>query len=114
MSIQKTHRKLYYSLRQTAEMVGVSMAALKGWEAHFPTLRPSRNRAGNRQYTEKEIALLLMIKELLVDRELSPEAAREALKDRRASLENDGHLRLKKALAEIRLEIHEILELLKG
>ena len=46
MSIQKKKKKLYYSLRQTASMTGLSVAVLKNWEKEFPEVQPARNRAG--------------------------------------------------------------------
>ena len=64
--IQKPQKKLYYSLRQTAEMTGLTTQLIKNWEKESDQLAPMRNRAGNRHYTENDILLLFRLKELLL------------------------------------------------
>lgn len=115
MSIQKPPKKLYYSLRQTAAMTGLSVAVLKNWEKEFPELQPARNRAGNRHYTDSDLTLLFRIKELLIEKKLSPEETRERLRRNpsRPAPELSEIVRLKKVLAEIKLEVEEILILLR-
>ncbi len=54
---------------------------LRYWEREFGCLNPSKNRAGNRVYTDKDIKVLKVIKKLLrVDR-LPVVAAKNLLKD---------------------------------
>lgn len=115
MSIQKPPKKLYYSLRQTAAMTGLSVAMLKNWEKEFPELQPARNRAGNRHYTDSDLTLLFRIKELLLEKKISPAEIRERLRSNpaRPAPEVAEVVRLKKVLAEVRLEIEEILMLLR-
>ncbi|MCB0298120.1 MAG: MerR family transcriptional regulator [Calditrichaeota bacterium] len=115
MSIQKPPKKLYYSLRQTASMTGLSVAVLKNWEKEFPEVQPARNRAGNRHYTDSDLTLLFRIKELLLEKKLSPEEIHTRLRSHPAqpAPEVADVVRLKKVLAEIKLEIEEILLLLR-
>ncbi|MFQ5584731.1 MAG: MerR family transcriptional regulator, partial [Calditrichia bacterium] len=80
MRIQKPQKKLYYSLRQVCNMLGVSDNVLKSWEKEFSQIKPVRNRADNRYFVEKDLALLFYIKELLVDEKLSYDEARRKLK----------------------------------
>ena len=112
MSIQKPQKKLYYSLRQTASMVGLTPDNLKSWEKEYSQLKPRRNRAGNRYYTDKDLTLLFQIKAMLVEKKWAVEKIRHYLKTNGEENTETEPLRLKKALAEIKMEISEILEIL--
>ena len=57
--------KLYYSISEVAEIAGVEQHVLRYWESEFPKLKPKKNRAGNRQYREKDIKIVRYIKHLL-------------------------------------------------
>ena len=47
--------KLYYSIREVSEYTGVKAHVLRYWEQEFPTLKPKKNRAGNRSYRPRDI-----------------------------------------------------------
>ncbi len=113
MSIQKPPAKLYYSLRQASEMVGVQPTTIKSWEKDYTQLQPSRNRAGNRYYTDKDLNLLFLIKELLIEQKLSVEEIQHRLRRRRSENQANESIYLKRLLAEIKLEIREIKSLLE-
>ena len=53
---------------------------LRYWESEFPQLAPAKNRAGNRIYRDKDIELILFIKNLLYNRKYTIEGARQKLK----------------------------------
>lgn len=112
MIIRKPQKKLYYSLRQVLEMTGLTESMLKRWEQEFPQLKPLRNRAGNRHYTEKDLNLIFLIKELLEEKKLSPDEIRTRLRTHRFQLSENETVGLKRTLAEIKLEVQEILEMI--
>ena len=58
-------KKLYYSIGEVSEMVGLKPYVLRYWETEFKQLSPPKNRAGNRTYRQKDIDLILKIKDLL-------------------------------------------------
>src|SRR5210317_914964 len=60
-----SRKKLYYSISEVAELTGVEQHVLRYWESEFPKLRPKKNRAGNRQYRDKDIKIIRYIKHLL-------------------------------------------------
>lgn len=72
-------RKLYYSIREVSERVGQKPHVLRYWETEFDQLRPKKNRAGNRAYTEHDIETLLEIQRLLKDEKYTIEGARQRL-----------------------------------
>jgi DNA-binding transcriptional MerR regulator len=75
--------KLYRSISEVSELVGVKPHVLRYWETQFSMLRPRKNRAGNRMYRPDEIKLLMRIKELLYDRRFTIAGARRRLLDER-------------------------------
>ena len=56
-------KKLYYSIGEVSEMVGLKSYVLRYWETEFKQLSPPKNRAGNRTYRQKDIDLIMKIKE---------------------------------------------------
>jgi DNA-binding transcriptional MerR regulator len=54
---------------------------LRYWETEFDQLKPQKNRAGNRIYTNKDIQLIMHIKGLLRERKYTIEGARKILED---------------------------------
>ena len=63
--MQDSAQKLYFSITEVSKMLGEEQHVLRYWEREFSQLRPRKNRAGNRIYTERDIAVLLVIRKLL-------------------------------------------------
>jgi DNA-binding transcriptional MerR regulator len=72
-------KKLYYSISEVSRMVGLEQYVLRYWETEFEQLRPQKNRAGNRIYTDKDIELIRLIKQLTRDQRYTIEGARQVL-----------------------------------
>jgi DNA-binding transcriptional MerR regulator len=72
--------RLYYSISEVSDHLGVEQHVLRYWETEFPKLNPPKNRAGNRTYRKKDIDMLLEIKKLLYDEKFTIEGARQRLK----------------------------------
>jgi DNA-binding transcriptional MerR regulator len=79
----ESESKLYRSISEVSEMVGVKPHVLRYWETQFSMLRPKKNRAGNRMFRPDEIKLLMQIKELLYQRRFTIAGARRRLLDER-------------------------------
>ncbi len=73
-------KKLYYSIGEVSEKTDLKQYVLRYWESEFPSLAPSKNRAGNRVYREKDITLIQYIKHLLYDKKFTIEGAKQKLK----------------------------------
>ncbi|MBL7975560.1 MAG: MerR family transcriptional regulator [Candidatus Kapabacteria bacterium] len=71
--------KLYYSIKQVGEMFDEEQHILRYWEREFDMLKPQKNRAGNRVYTEKDLRVLRVIKKLLRQDRLSVTQAKAKL-----------------------------------
>lgn len=72
-------KKLYYSISEVARMVDLEQYVLRYWESEFEQLRPQKNRAGNRIYTEREIALVRLIKRLTREERYTIDGARQVM-----------------------------------
>ncbi|GAB3938233.1 MerR family transcriptional regulator [Larkinella terrae] len=72
--------KRYYGIREVADMLGVNISKLRFYEKEFPTLKPRKNRAGDRIYTKDDISHLRGILELVEEKKLTLEGARQHLK----------------------------------
>ena len=71
--------KLYRSISEVSDLVGVKPHVLRYWETQFSMLRPKKNRAGNRMYRPEELKVLMRIKELLYERRYTIAGARRTL-----------------------------------
>lgn len=72
-------KKLYYSISEVSKITDVEQYVLRYWETEFETLKPQKNRAGNRIYTNKDIQLVLYIKNLLREKKYTIEGAKNIL-----------------------------------
>ncbi len=73
-------KKLYYSIGEVAELTSLKAYVLRYWETEFPVLKPTKNRAGNRIYKDRDLKILFHIKYLLYDQKYTIEGARKQLK----------------------------------
>ncbi|HPN38630.1 MAG TPA: MerR family transcriptional regulator [Melioribacteraceae bacterium] len=81
-------KKLYYSISEVSKLAEVEQYILRYWESEFEQLRPSKNRAGNRVYTNEDIKLIFKIKKLLRDEKYTVEGAKRVLIDGSDKIEN--------------------------
>jgi len=75
-----TIKKLYYSISEVSEITELKAYVLRYWETEFGQLNPPKNRAGNRTYRQKDIEIILKIKDLLYDKKYTIDGARNILK----------------------------------
>ena len=79
--------KIYYTIGETAQMLGVNTSTLRFWETEFDCLRPTKTARGERRYTHGDIDLLRHILYLTHEKGFTLEGAKEQLKrERRASI----------------------------
>ena len=78
--MKKSVQKLYYSIGEVSELLGVKSHVLRYWETQFPMLKPKKNRAGNRIYRVRDIKYIMTIKNLLYEMGFTIAGARKELK----------------------------------
>lgn len=113
-------KKLYYSITEVGKEVDEETHILRYWEKEFEQLNPRKNAAGNRIYTEEDIAIVREIKKLIRDEKLSLSGAKERMHnfDKKNKLpfksdENENNIS-KENLIELKNILKEISDLLKS
>ncbi len=76
---QNKKLKLYYSIKEVAEMFNVSESLLRYWESEFPTLHPKTTSNNVRQYTESDIKQVRNIHNLVKVRGFKIASARKMI-----------------------------------
>lgn len=95
--------KLYYNIREVAEMVNLPEHTLRFWEKEFSGLKPKKTSGGTRQYTRQDIELVRLIHHLVKDQGLTIKAARERLKTSKKQVVD--HQEIVARLRSIRAEL---------
>lgn len=76
--------KLYYSIKEVAEMFGLNESTLRFWETEFPFLKPkTTGPAKVRQYQEKDIDQIKLIHNLVKVRGFKLAAAKKIINNNR-------------------------------
>ena len=79
--------RLYYSISEVSDMIGVKPHVLRYWETQFKMLRPKKGRGGARMYRKRDVEILFEVKQLLYDHRFTIAGARRKLLDERGSKE---------------------------
>ena len=105
-------KKLYYSIGEVSKMVGLKSYVLRYWETEFKQLSPPKNRAGNRTYRQKDIDLILKIKDLLHGRKFTIEGAKSVISNKKL-VDNDIKIN-NDIFKQLKNELNEILAIIKN
>jgi DNA-binding transcriptional MerR regulator len=57
--------RLYFKIRDVAQLCGVETYVLRFWETQFPQLKPNKSGTGQRLYRRRDVELALEIKRLV-------------------------------------------------
>ena len=114
-------KKLYYSISEVSKITGLEQYILRYWESEFEILKPGKNRAGNRIYTNKDINLILRIKKLLRDEKYTIEGAKKILEEEsgvqtvtetHAEKPNAPQIKLRDELNSLKNDLEEVKQFL--
>lgn len=90
-------KKIYYSIGEVSQIAGLPQYLLRHWEEEFPQLTPMRNVKGNRTYTNKDISVILTIKNLIYDQGYTAEKAKVLMQGNAVSVQPEQTAGLLKA-----------------
>jgi DNA-binding transcriptional MerR regulator len=95
--------KLFYSISEVADLLGVNQSNLRFWESEFKQLKPKRNPKGTRFYSPGDIALIKQIMYLVNEQKLTLEGAKRKLSQKKDSVAKQQEVveRLKLIRAEL-------------
>ena len=118
-------KKLYYSISEVSKITNIEQYVLRYWETEFEQLKPQKNRAGNRIYTNKDIQLILHIKTLLRERKYTIEGAKKIMENyspekilqssepERSAEENTDPQIIKKEKSNLHKDLEEVKNILE-
>jgi DNA-binding transcriptional MerR regulator len=72
--------KLYFKIGEVAELTGVKPHVLRYWETEVGSIRPTKNRHQQRLYRQRDIELILRLKDLLYGQGYTIAGARKLLR----------------------------------
>jgi len=110
-------KKLYYSISEVSEITGLEPHVLRYWETEFEELKPRKNRAGRRVYTDADIATVQRVQYLLKEDKYTIEGAKQVLarEAAQASSQPAGAAPpLRQTLVELRAFLQDLLDRLPG
>lgn len=77
---EKPVERMYWSIGEVAEDLGVNTSLLRYWEKEFGTLRPKRTNKGDRLYTKNDILQLKRIQYLVKEKGFTLQGAKNQLR----------------------------------
>ena len=98
--------KLYYSIKEVAEMLGVSESMLRFWEKEIPMIKPKTTGNNIRQYTEQDIENIKVVYNLVKVRGFKLAAARKMLKEQKNAVSSDT--KVLETLIKLRDQLQEM------
>tara|TARA_A100000164_G_scaffold380736_1_gene429358 strand:- start:19 stop:381 length:363 start_codon:yes stop_codon:yes gene_type:complete len=112
-------KKLYYSIGEVSDMTDLKSYVLRYWETEFNQLKPPKNRAGNRTYRQKDIEIILNIKDLLYNKKFTIDGARNVIQSKQvpeSSLSNSSGLNpdQKLILKKVKNSLEDILKIINN
>lgn len=75
-------QKLYYSISEVSELFDLNASTLRFWEKEFEELKPTKNKKGNRLFTQKDIDHIAKIVDLVKHQGFTIQGAKEQMKQK--------------------------------
>ena len=99
--------KLYYSIKEVAQMFGVNESTLRFWEQEFPYLKPKNSGPAKiRQYQERDIEQIRLIHNLVKVRGFKLAAAKRIINSNRDGADRKAEVLTR--LIDIRSELQAL------
>ena len=103
---EKRIQKVYYSIGEVASMFNVATSLIRFWETEFDSIKPKKNRKGNRQFTEEDIENLRLIYHLVKEKGFTLHGAKDMLKNDSDAIK--GKMEMIESLRRVRTFLQEI------
>ena len=104
--------KIYFSISEVAEMLGVNASLIRFWDKEFAILKLQKNKKGNRLFTKEDIQQLRVIYHLVKEKGMTLRGAQSLLQKNREGTTKTGEvverlIHIRQQLADIRKELGE-------
>ena len=102
--------KLYYSISEVAEIFGVNTSLIRYWENEFDSIKPHKNKKGNRMFTKEDIEDVRVVYYLVKERGMTLKGAQQKIKENKEDTMQEHELVSKlKNIKQMLIEIKEEL-----
>ena len=81
--------KLYYGIGEVAEMFSLAPSTLRFWEKEFTTIKPHKNKKGDRFFTKEDIDHIGLINHLVKEKGMTLKGAKTKIKENGEDVENN-------------------------
>lgn len=106
--------KIFYSIGEVSEMLGVNQSLIRFWEKEFDILKPQKNKKGNRLFSPVDIENLRLIYHLVKERGMTLKGAKLKLQNQKEEITESYEVVKKlQSIKEQLLNIKTELETLK-
>ena len=85
-AIKFKQEKMFYSIKEVADMFNVNQSLLRYWEKEFPSIKPVKTDKGTRQYRKEDVDEIRLIHHLVKEKGLTLPGARQKLKENRGNV----------------------------
>ena len=110
-------KKLFYKIGEVCKTCGIEPHVLRYWESEFKVLSPTKNRAGQRIYRDKDLQMIQTIKRLLYEEGYTIAGAnKKLLQDGSSDLplfQKGSDVDQTKTLSAIQKDLQAILKILE-
>ena len=72
-------KKLFYRINEVSKITGLKPYVLRYWETEFPHLSPQKDDNDQRRYKQKDIDLILTIRQLLYEEKFTIAGAKQRI-----------------------------------
>tara|TARA_B100001996_G_C18115518_1_gene383109 strand:+ start:58 stop:414 length:357 start_codon:yes stop_codon:yes gene_type:complete len=102
--------KRYFTIGEASKICDVKAHVLRYWESEFKDLEPIKRKGNRRYYQQKDIILVLQIKDLLQNRGFTIDGAKNMITNTHVNTDSSTNKHL---IGQIRKDLEEILSILK-
>ena len=102
--------KRYFTIGEVSSLCDVKPHVLRYWENEFPNLKPVKRRGNRRYYQRHDVIMIRQIRSLLYEHGYTISGARIKLEGKATDKDASKSYQV---IQQTRMELEEILELLK-
>ncbi len=108
---EKPKAKLVYKFDEVARLAGLDAATLESWEQEFPFLNAGRTGGGQKFFRQKDVDIILRIKELTASKTLTMAGIKRRIEEEFGLIPTTPihPEKLRKALYNVRDELQQIV-----
>ena len=78
--------KMFYSIKEVADIFNVNQSLLRYWEKEFPSIKPAKTTNGTRQYRKEDVEEIRLIHYLVKEKGMTLTGAKQKLKENRDNI----------------------------